>query len=64
MFTKCPSSNSPPHGGNTRPQIAKHFRGKKAIGAQIRHDAHVVSNEEHQLDFDEQENKSEELVIP
>ena len=64
MFSECPTSRSPPHWGNTCPQIAEHMRSKKALATHHRKDYRLVSDEERQLAFDMQDTLAEEFVTP
>ena len=50
--------------GNTCPKIAKYIRSKLAVAAQVRKDAHFVSNEERQMAFTMQEYSKDEFVMP
>ena len=50
--------------GNTYPKIAEHLCGKRSIAAQVRKDAHFVSNEERQLAFNMQDTPQAAFVMP
>ena len=45
-------------------KIAEHLRSKRSIAAQVRKDAHFVSNEERQLAFHLQDTPKDDFVMP